>query len=100
MPLSGNTKLWLGIGLGMVAAGAVRQLLPGFSGLGRPLAKAAVKSSLVLFDKTRLQLALMKENLEDLTAEARSELATDAQQRAAAGAGGGDAYAPESAYPA
>lgn len=73
----GRSKVLFGFGLGLAAAGLARELLPAFRGLGRPLAKATVKSTLQLFDKSRVRAAQWREALEDLTAEARAELDTE-----------------------
>jgi hypothetical protein len=59
-----------GIGLGLAGARVLRQVAPAFHGLGRPLAKATVKSGLMLFD----HIAELRENVQDLAAEARAEM--------------------------
>ncbi len=46
--LSGSTKIAFGVGLGLVAAEVLKDVLPAFRGLGRPLLKATVKSGLML----------------------------------------------------
>lgn len=79
MPLAPKAKVLFGFGMGIAAAGLAREVLPAFRGLGRPLAKAAVKSGLMLWDRGRVRLAQMGETLEDLTAEARAELELEAR---------------------
>ncbi|MBX5494602.1 MAG: DUF5132 domain-containing protein [Bryobacteraceae bacterium] len=67
-------KVLLGIGIGLASAAVLKGLLPAFSGLGRPLAKATIKSGLAAFDRGREVWAHLAEVVEDLTAEARAEL--------------------------
>lgn len=72
----------IGVGIGLAAAGLIRSAAPSFRGVGRPLAKATIKSSLTLFDKGREKLAQFSEVFEDLVAEARAELNEQARERA------------------
>jgi len=58
MPLISG-KLLVGMGMGVAAARVARQVAPNFRGLGRPLAKAAVKSALMLIDEGKQQFARM-----------------------------------------
>jgi hypothetical protein len=69
-----GTKIAFGFGLGIVAAEVVKQILPEFQGLGRPLLKATVKSALMLARDGRTRLAEFQETLADVTAEAKTEL--------------------------
>jgi hypothetical protein len=57
------------VGLGVVAAGFL--LAPAF----KPVARAAVKSGILLFEKGREWMAEAEESFEDLVAEVRAELA-------------------------
>lgn len=50
------------------------------AGVGRPLARTALKSGIILYEKTRETVAELGEAFEDLVAEAKAELA---QQQAA-----------------
>lgn len=50
----------------------------------RPLAKAAIKGGVMVYDKTRELVAEAGEQMSDLVAEARSELAASAAAPAAA----------------
>ena len=59
---------------GLAAAAIVREFRVGFRDLGRPLAKATIKSCLLLTDKGRELAAHLGEVVEDLTIEARLEL--------------------------
>jgi hypothetical protein len=59
------------IGLGVVAAGVL--LAPAL----KPVARATVKSGILLFEKGREWLAEAEESFEDLVAEVRAELAED-----------------------
>jgi hypothetical protein len=69
-----GTKIAVGFGLGVLAAGVVKEILPAFQGLGRPLLKATVKSALILARDGRTRLAEFGETLADVTAEAQTEL--------------------------
>ena len=80
MPVTGNGRLLVGVGIGMVLAGVVRQIAPSFRGVGRPLAKAAVKATIALAERGRLRAEEFKEALEDLAAEARSELSAESSR--------------------
>jgi hypothetical protein len=42
--------------------------------VGRPFAKSATKAGLIAYRSGREKLALLKENMEDILAETRSEL--------------------------
>ena len=70
-------KLLLGVGVGIGAAMLVSMVAPAFRGIGRPLAKAAIKSGIQAFDKSRETLAQFRETCEDLVAEVRAEMEQD-----------------------
>lgn len=59
------------IGLGVAAAGLM--LAPAL----RPVTRAAMKSGILLFEKGREWMAEASEQLEDMVAEVRAELAED-----------------------
>ena len=71
---SGPTKIAFGFGLGVMAAKLVKEVLPAFRGVGRPLLKAAVKSSVILAHNGRLKFAEFRETVADMSAEAEAEL--------------------------
>lgn len=79
----------IGIGIGLAAAGLLKSLTPAFHGMGRPLAKATIKSSLSLLEKGREKAAELGEAFEDLVAEARAELEAERQGRSEQGGNGG-----------
>lgn len=67
---------------GAVAIGAAAVLLapvilPVLAGVLRPIAKGVIKGGILAFEGARVALAETKETLEDLAAEARSELAQE-----------------------
>lgn len=70
--LKGNVLTGLAIGIGVVIVAPV--VLPIVAGIGRPLAKSAIKGGLILFDKARESTAELGEVFDDLVAEARAEL--------------------------
>jgi hypothetical protein len=82
--ISGTTKVAFGFGLGVVAAGIFKEILPAFRGLGRPMLKATVKSGMILASSGRVKLAEFKETLADVAAEAEAELRAEQPGFAAA----------------
>jgi hypothetical protein len=58
----------------LAAAAVVREFRSGFSDLGRPIAKATIKSGIALMDRGRELFAHLGELVEDLAIEARLEL--------------------------
>lgn len=64
----------------MAGIGAVI-LLPVIAGVGKPLAKAAIKGGISLYEKSKGVIAEAGEVLEDLVAEARAELAEEQIQK-------------------
>ncbi len=70
----GPSKVAFGFGLGVVAAGVLKEILPVWRGVGRPLLKATVKSGLILAAHGRSRFEEFRETLADVTAEAQSEL--------------------------
>lgn len=73
----GNVTTGIAFGLGFMIAAPIAAKMLG--GVGRPLLKEAVKGGMYVFDQSRTMLAEAKESLEDLSAEARSELAQSKQ---------------------
>lgn len=78
--LKGNIVTGLAIGIGaMVFAPAV---VPVISAVAKPLAKALIKTGILTYEKGREAFAEVSELVEDLTAEARTELAEQAEKAA------------------
>lgn len=67
------------------------------AGVGRPLARTALKSGIILYEKTRETVAELGEAFEDLVAEAKAELAQ--QQTAVIGITGATAANAEADEP-
>jgi hypothetical protein len=78
--LKGNivTGLAIGIGTALVAP----QLIPALAGVVKPLAKAAIKGSLVLYEKSKEAVAEAGEMMEDIVAEVKAEMAESHKQAA------------------
>jgi len=72
----------IGIGVAVVAVAAI----PAIVHAGRPLARVALKSGLLLLEKSREALAEAGENIEDLVAEVRAEMSADRESYVAAAA--------------
>lgn len=60
---------------GIAAIALLPVIVPVAATVGRPLAKAAIKRGLVLYEKSRGVIAEVGETIEDLIAEAKAELA-------------------------
>jgi len=61
----------------------------------KPVAKAAIKSGILLFEKVVEMIAEAKESVEDLAAEAHAELVQERRSAEAAAQGGGAGPAEE-----
>jgi hypothetical protein len=70
--LKGEAAKGLAIGLGIAVLAPVA--MAALSGVGRPFARAVIKSGILLFEKGRETVAEFGEVVEDLVAEARAEL--------------------------
>lgn len=75
-----------GFGTGFIS----REIMSVGAAVVRPITKAAVKSSMLVFEKSRETLAHFTETLEDLVAEARSEVRTEVAKPAAAASAAGE----------
>jgi hypothetical protein len=62
---------------GLAAGIGAAVVLPVLAGFGKPLAKAAIKGGLNLYEKSRGFVAEAGEVFEDLVAEARAEMAEE-----------------------
>jgi hypothetical protein len=70
--LKGDTGKGLAIGIGAAILAPVAFAV--LSGAARPVARAAVKSGILLYEKGREKAAEFGEVMEDLAAEARAEI--------------------------
>ncbi len=55
-------------------------VIPAIAKIGKPIAKAAIKGGITLYEKCKGEVAETGEVLEDLVAEARAELADEEAQ--------------------
>ncbi|MGD2113900.1 MAG: DUF5132 domain-containing protein [Acidobacteriota bacterium] len=78
-----------GIGIGIGLTLVARELLPPFRDAARPLAKAGLKGSMSVFERSREALARAGETVEDLVAEVKLEREVAALSAAAAARRGG-----------
>ncbi|MFZ5906438.1 MAG: DUF5132 domain-containing protein [Nitrospirota bacterium] len=67
------TGLAIGIGASVIAPAVI----PVLANVAKPLAKAAIKSGLLFYEKGRETFAETREILEDLVAEAKSEISAE-----------------------
>ncbi len=83
MKLFENDKnMWIGIGVGLLAAGVVKGLAPALSSLGRPVAKGLIKGGILAFESGREAVAHAAEFVEDMVAEVRAEMGAQTGQPA------------------
>ena len=75
--MKGNIVTGLAIGIGSAIIAPL--VVPALSKAAKPLAKAAVKGGLVLFETSKEKLAVAHELVDDLLAEARAELAAEGE---------------------
>ncbi|GAB6144746.1 DUF5132 domain-containing protein [Desulfocicer niacini] len=77
----GITPTNLAIGAGIVVLTPI--VLPLLGSIAKPIFKAAIKGALVTYEGTRMAIAEAKEAIEDITAEAKAEIAQDGAAEAA-----------------
>jgi hypothetical protein len=70
--LKGNILTGLAIGLGATILAPA--IIPVVANIAKPLAKAALKGGIILYEKGKEAFAETKEVVEDLVAEAKAEL--------------------------
>lgn len=75
-----------GLAIGAAAAMLVPVILPAVAAVGRPLARAAIKTGIVMYEKGREAAAEVGEVIDDLVAEARADLERSHAAEAAAAA--------------
>ncbi len=68
-----GTGLAIGVGVLILAPVAI----PAVAAIVRPIAKATIKSGLLLVEKTKELVAEAKETIEDMKAEAEAEMASE-----------------------
>ena len=84
-------RIALGVGAAVVAIAAI----PAIVHAGRPLARVALKSGLLLLEKSREAIAEAGENIEDLVAEVRAEMSADRENYVAAAAAAAETAAED-----
>ncbi len=82
------------LALGVAAAVLIPIVLPVVARAAKPVAKAIIKSGLIVYEKGRESFAEMSEVVEDLVAEARSEIEHEHLSGLAAGEGAAPPAAP------
>ncbi|HEY7698162.1 MAG TPA: DUF5132 domain-containing protein [Vicinamibacteria bacterium] len=92
---NGKASLLAGLALGVGVAVVGRSAFPAIRDAARPLAKAALKSGWLFFQRTREALAELNEGVEDMVAEVQAEVETEAEAEVAAAT----EAAPEPATP-
>ncbi len=78
--LKGNIVTGLAIGVG--TALFAPQVIPALAGVIKPIAKAAIKGSLILYEKSKEAVAEAGEMMEDIVAEVKAEMAESHNQAA------------------
>ncbi len=92
--LKGNIVTALAIGIGAAILAPV--VIPLFANVAKPLAKAAIKGGIQLYERGKEAFAEVAEITEDLVAEARSELAESTTAAAAVAAAAAPPATPKS----
>ena len=77
-------KIGTGLAIGLGVLILAPAIAPAVAAGVRPVAKASIKSAILLFEKTTELIAEAKESVEDLAAEVHAELAQGRQQEASA----------------
>ncbi len=65
---------------GIAAVVLLPAFIPVVAGVSKPIAKAAIKGGIILYEKGKGAIAEVGESLEDLMAEAKAELAEEQMQ--------------------
>jgi hypothetical protein len=79
-----NTGSAIAIGAGAVLLAPF--VIPVVASVVKPLLKAVIKGGMLAYENARIAVAETKETIEDITAEARAEIAAGHPQTAKAGA--------------
>lgn len=88
-----DKRMWIGIGVGLVAAGIAKAIMPALASLGRPVAKGIIRGGIIAYESGREAAANAAEFMEDMVAEVRAEM--DAERQHAAAVPPGPAPEPE-----
>jgi len=81
LPDLGDLAEGLGV-TGIIGVVLVPVLLPVITGVGRPVAKAAVKRGILFYEKSKGAIAEVSETWEDIIAEARAEISEERMKSA------------------
>jgi hypothetical protein len=76
LPDLGDLVEGLGV-TGIVGIVLIPVLLPVMGGVGRPIAKAIVKSGIAFYEKNKGAIGELREGWEDIIAEAKAEVGED-----------------------
>jgi hypothetical protein len=80
MPLFDNGfKLGVGLAVGVGVLICAPVALPALAAAIRPIAKASIKSGIILIEKTKELMAEAQEKMEDIAAEVQAELLREQQ---------------------
>jgi hypothetical protein len=72
-----KSNIITGLAAGVGATLLAPVLLPVLANIAKPLTKAAIKGSILLYEKGRESFAELSETVDDLVAEVKSEMETD-----------------------
>ncbi|WP_199247264.1 DUF5132 domain-containing protein [[Phormidium] sp. ETS-05] len=79
-----------GVAAGIGALVLAPILIPAVAKIGKPVAKAAIKTGILFYEKTKGAIAEAGEVFEDMVAEAQAELADEESDKAFLSAESGD----------
>ncbi|GAB4304218.1 MAG: hypothetical protein Fur0025_45850 [Oscillatoriaceae cyanobacterium] len=71
-----------GVAVGIGALVLAPLLIPAVAKIGKPVAKAAIKTGILFYEKTKGAIAEAGEVFEDMVAEAQAELADEESKKA------------------
>ncbi|BAT54853.1 hypothetical protein NOS3756_38280 [Nostoc sp. NIES-3756] len=81
LPDLGDLAEGLGV-TGIVGIIMIPVFLPVIGGIGRPIAKAIVKSGIAFYEKNKGTIGELRENWEDIIAEAKAEVGEERMKSA------------------
>jgi hypothetical protein len=90
--LKGNAAV--GLAVGIAVAVLLPVILPAIARAAKPFAKAVIKSGLVVYDKGRETFAEISEVVEDVVAEAKSEIEQEHAATVTSAPAAGESSAP------
>ncbi len=83
MKIPGGIEIGGGVLVGAAVVLLAPMIIPIIGGILKPVAKAAIKSGILMYEKGKVVTAEAQEAIEDLAAEAKAELSQSGEGEAA-----------------